>query len=66
MIYTYSVLKGYQAMLGNTVLHLAIAFTSLYYVSVPKGLGAAIDESLEVLYLAQMIIHFISAIVFLL
>ena len=47
MIYTYSVLKGYQAMLGNAIVHLALLIASLHYISVPKGLGADIDTALE-------------------
>lgn len=43
MIYTYSVLKGYQAMLGNAVVHLAILFASWTIITVPKGLGSVID-----------------------
>ena len=47
MIYTYSVLKGYQAMLGNTLVHAALVIASLSYIEVPKGLGALIDSELQ-------------------
>ena len=66
MIYTYSVLKGYQAMLGNIVLHTAIVIATLWYVKVPRGFGGQIDESLDMLYLLQIVMHITSAIVFIL
>ena len=66
MIYTYSVLKGYQAMLGNIVLHTSIAIATLVYVKVPRGFGVKIDESIDLLYMLQIMMHVVSAIVFML
>lgn len=50
MIYTYSVLKGYQAMQGNMMLHFSLAIATLVYIRVPDGLGVAIATDLNTLY----------------
>ena len=50
MIFTYSVLKGYKAIMGNAVLHLPFLIFSLIYITVPKGLGPVIDRDLGVLF----------------
>ena len=65
MIYTYSVLKGYTAMLGNFVLHLSLAVATLIYVEVPEGLGASVNQNLTELYRAQIALHLISAVIWL-
>lgn len=61
MIFTYSVLKGYKAIMGNAVLHLPLLITSLWYITVPKGLGPAIDRDLEILFNLQMLVHIINS-----
>ena len=63
MIYTYSVLKGYTAMLGNLVLHLSLAIATLIYIEVPDGLDAKTGNDLHRLYQSQLALHFMSAII---
>ena len=50
MIYNYSVVKGYQMILGDGFVHLSMLIASLVYVTVPIGLGASIDIELSTLY----------------
>jgi hypothetical protein len=57
MIYTYSVLKGYKAMNGTALIHLPLFIASLVYIQVPKGLGVAIDNDLESIFIVQLAIH---------
>ena len=63
MIYTYSVLKGYQAMQGNMMLHFSLAIATLIYIRVPDGLGVAIATDLSTLYNMQLLIHWINGFV---
>ena len=62
MIYTYSVLKGYQAMQGNMMLHFSLAIATLIYIRVPDGLGVAIATDLSTLYNMQLLIHWINGL----
>ena len=65
MIFTYSVLKGYKAIMGNAVLHLPILIASFVYITVPKGLGHKIDRDLEILFLLQMLVHILNSVIWL-
>ena len=65
MIFTYSVLKGYKAIMGNAVLHVPFLIVSLWYITVPKGLGPAIDRDLEILFQFQMLVHILNSLIWL-
>ena len=61
MIYTHQVLKGYQTILGNFLLHLSLGFATLICVDVPTGLGTKDGADLKYLYKLQLFVHFVSA-----
>ena len=64
MIYNYSVVKGYQMILGDGFGHLALLMITLIYVEVPDGLGTTIHMELNRLYWMQVMIHFLLLLLF--